>query len=395
MPVGAGKVAPRDRAPTSRPAAGGARHDHRHQPRAAARPAAPGVRRRPATTWSACRRPGPYVAELEAARHPPRPAAARDPVDGAAPRRRARSSSCAGVLRRCGPTSCTRTTRSPGWYGRLAARGAGVPARRQHGARPLRAARRPAREAGGRLRRSSGSRPRARDAELVQNPEDVETARAAAACPGAGCTCSATASTWPASTPTRVDAGRARRAARARWAPVPTTSSCGVVGRLVVGEGLPRGVRRGRGRLRAQRPERAVRAWSGPTDDDEGRRRRSPTSSTAPTRRGGDRVPRRARRRRRASTRRMDLYVLASHREGFPRSAMEAAAMGLPGRRHRHPRLPAGGRRRHHRPARAPSRRRPLAGDRGRAGRRSGPPRRAMGAAAHRRGRLRVRPAAA
>ena len=26
----------------------------------------------------------------------------------------------------------------------------------------------------------------------------------------------------------------------------------------------------------------------------------------------------------------LDVYVLASHREGFPRSAMEAAAMGLP-----------------------------------------------------------------
>ena len=53
----------------------------------------------------------------------------------------------------------------------------------------------------------------------------------------------------------------------------------------------------------------------------------------------------------------MDAYVLASHREGFPRSAMEAAAMGLPIIATEHPRLSPGRGPRHHRPV-GPSRRR-------------------------------------
>ena len=55
----------------------------------------------------------------------------------------------------------------------------------------------------------------------------------------------------------------------------------------------------------------------------------------------------------------MDIYVLASHREGWPRSAMEAAAMGVPVDRDRHPRLPSGRRLGSHRLARAAPRPRP------------------------------------
>ena len=47
----------------------------------------------------------------------------------------------------------------------------------------------------------------------------------------------------------------------------------------------------------------------------------------------------------------MDMVVLASHREGFPRSPMEAGRHGTARDRHEHPRVPAGGRRRNHRPA--------------------------------------------
>jgi glycosyltransferase involved in cell wall biosynthesis len=47
-----------------------------------------------------------------------------------------------------------------------------------------------------------------------------------------------------------------------------------------------------------------------------------------------------------------DLFLTASWREGFPRSAMEAAAMGLADGRHRHPRQPSGDRRRRDRAAR-------------------------------------------
>ena len=64
----------------------------------------------------------------------------------------------------------------------------------------------------------------------------------------------------------------------------------------------------------------------------------------------------------RPALRGMDVLVLASHREGFPRAPMEAAAFGVPGRRDRHPRLPPGGRRRRHRTARAAARSRSAGG---------------------------------
>ena len=97
----------------------------------------------------------------------------------------------------------------PGLYGRIVGRLAGVPDRGQHRARPLRDARRPAREAGV-VYGLEALAARCSDAELVQNPEDLALLRRYRHL-AASRSCSATGSTSPASIRTGCHpTGRAR-----------------------------------------------------------------------------------------------------------------------------------------------------------------------------------------
>ena len=98
----------------SRPPVVVARHDDRHEPRAAARSAARGVRGSRATRWSALSAPGPYVDALAARGIRHVPLDARDPVAWRPSRTRARCSSSSRCSGGCGPRSCTPTTRSRG-----------------------------------------------------------------------------------------------------------------------------------------------------------------------------------------------------------------------------------------------------------------------------------------
>ena len=296
--------------------------------------------------------PGSVRRGARGARYPPRAAAPRDPLDRAHRRTRRRSPSscrCSAGLR---PAIVHTHNPKPGVYGRIAARVARVPVivNTVHGLYaqphdPL--AKRAAVYAIERIAATCSH------AELVQNPEDIETlaglgvaaaqAHAARQRHRPHALRSGDASPPPTCCGARVELGacrprrrrgRARRPARAR-------------------EGLRRGVR-SRGRAPRARAAPAVRG---------DRRRRRPEG-------------RRARRRRpcraaaaagvrflggRGDVQRlyaaMDVHVLASHREGFPRSPMEAAAMGVPVVATDIRGLPAGGRRRRDRPARAGARR--------------------------------------
>jgi glycosyltransferase involved in cell wall biosynthesis len=162
------------------------------------------------------------------------------------------------------------------------------------------------------------------DAELVQNPEDLVTLRRVLHEPASKLTLLGNGidlSRFGG----RGDAAEVRAKVRAELGVDDATVVVGAVGRLVLEKGYVE-LFDAWERLRRDHPD-AVLVVVGPSDDDK-----------------SDAMPPEVMDRARTSGvrflgmrddvdelyRGMDLYVLASYREGFPRSAMEAAASGLP-----------------------------------------------------------------
>jgi glycosyltransferase involved in cell wall biosynthesis len=227
------------------------------------------------------------------------------------------------LFRRIRPDVVHTHNPKPGLYGRVAARLARVPVvvNTVHGlyASPLDGAARKTVVYG--LERFAGA---FSDAELVQNPEDVDVLRRLRV-PAAKLTVLGNGIDL-----SRFDASRcdeaARVAARAELgATGPDDVVVGLVGRLVREKGYPE-VFAAAELLRHRAPDVRV-AVVGPDDPDKA------DALTAEDRELAARAGVRFLGNRDDVERLyagMDVYVLASYREGFPRSAMEAAAMGVP-----------------------------------------------------------------
>jgi glycosyltransferase involved in cell wall biosynthesis len=263
--------------------------------------------------------PGPFVAGLVAdgiAHHPLRHATRAFALghDAAAP------AELYQLFRRLRPDIVHTHNPKPGVYGRMAARAARVPlvVNTQHGlyAQPTdRPARRLPVYALERLAATCS------DIELVQNPEDLETL----------------ARLWVAREKLRllgngVDLDRfrlprpeVRKAVRAELGLDDDQVVVGAVGRLVWEKGYAELFAAAQ-RLLACRSELAV-VVAGPFDADKGDPL-TPADLAAAEAAGVRFLGHRDDPERLYAA--FDIYVLASHREGFPRSAMEAAASGLP-----------------------------------------------------------------
>jgi glycosyltransferase involved in cell wall biosynthesis len=264
---------------------------------------------------------GPFVAELTAAgiRHVALPHATRS----LSPASDARAAGeLYRMLCRLKPDIVHTHNPKPGIYGRLAARAAGVPivVNTVHGLYASRGESLARRSAVYALERLAAT---CSDAELVQNPEDLETLAALRVPPsrlhllGNG-----------------IDVGRfrldgaaakSRQRLRAEWKIASDEIVVGAVGRLVWEKGYAeifKAIRLLRTRLPKARFVIAGPAEPGKADA---------VSATAVAQAERDGVVFLG---YRADVddlyAALDVYVLASYREGFPRSAMEAAAMGLP-----------------------------------------------------------------
>jgi glycosyltransferase involved in cell wall biosynthesis/ribosomal protein S18 acetylase RimI-like enzyme len=269
--------------------------------------------------------PGPYVAGLEAdgIRHVPLVHATRS----MAPLEDARALvELTRRFRELRPDVVHTHNPKPGVYGRLAARLAGVPAvvNTVHGLYALPDDPLPKRTVVYGLERIAAS---CSGVELVQNPEDVPVLRRLGIRPekvqllGNGVDLARFAPQAP-------PGGRSGRGAalREEWGVRAGDVVVGLVGRLVAEKGY-REVFEAAAALRASHPH--VRfVIVGPDEPDKA------DGLTAAER---DQAAARARLLFLGARRDVedcyaacDLYVLASWREGFPRSAMEAAAMGLP-----------------------------------------------------------------
>ncbi len=211
----------------------------------------------------------------------------------------------------------------PGLYGRVAARAARVPVvvNTVHGLYASPDDRLAKRALVYTLERLAST---CSDAELVQNPEDLVTLRRTVREPASKLTLLGNGIDL-GRFGERDDAAAVRAAVRAELGVDDTTVVVGAVGRLVLEKGY-RELFEAWARVREQHPE-ALLVVVGPSDDD-----KSDALPDDVVRRAVDAGVRFLGMRHDVDElyRGMDLYVLASHREGFPRSAMEAAATGLP-----------------------------------------------------------------
>ena len=227
------------------------------------------------------------------------------------------------LFRRLRPTIVHTHNPKPGIYGRIAARIASVPiiVNTVHGLYAQPDDRLTKRAIVYGLERVAAT---CSDAELVQNPEDLETlahlrvSRDKLTLLGNGID-------LDRFNPASVSAAEVAAARRELGAAEPTDVVVGLVGRLVREKGYAEVFAAAR-RIRNRMPDVRFAVIGG--DEPEKSDALSASDRTRAVDAGvrllgaRDDVVR--------MYRGMDIYVLASHREGFPRSAMEASAMGLP-----------------------------------------------------------------
>ena len=266
--------------------------------------------------------PGPYVAALErrGVRHVPLAHATRSM---APTKDLAAFAELVGVFRRLRPAIVHTHNPKPGVYGRIGARVARVPVivNTVHGlyAQPDDRLRKRVLVYGAERIASTCSH-----AELVQNPEDIATLTRLRV-PTRKLTLLGNGIHLSRFDPASLSPERVEWARCELGATAPTDVVVGLVGRLVREKGYPEVFEAAR-RLRARMPnvrfaviggDDAEKADALGADDHANAQaagvRMLGSRDDVDTLYGG-----------------MDLFVLASHREGFPRAAMEAAAMNLP-----------------------------------------------------------------
>ena len=266
--------------------------------------------------------PGPYVTALErrGVRHLPLARATRSMAPG---KDVGALVELVRIFRRLRPDIVHTHNPKPGVYGRIAARVAAVPVivNTVHGLYAQDDDPVAKRALIYSLERVAAT---CSHAELVQNPEDLATLTRLRV-PASKLTLLGNGIDLDRFDPSSVSGDAAQRARVELGAREPRDVVVGLVGRLVREKGYPEVFEAAR-RLRARMPHVRFAVIGG---DDAAKSDALAARDLAAAEAAGVRFLG-ARDDMVALYRGMDVFVLASHREGFPRAAMEAAAMGMP-----------------------------------------------------------------